>query len=241
MPTRARKPSCGHAPPLRRDAFPDTWHSADMSVNPAAPGELPADGPGTATPRDPIADVIEGARLVAAAEAELRSRVLRARTAGVTWQQLGDALRVTRQAAFKRFANPVDPDTGRPIPRHSADVLGITRGVFTHLADGDYDWIAQQMTHACARQLTRRRVLDVWRDVLAEVGELESFTQPQVRSGDGAVVVDGDPGQAALPAVGRVLLQHEAGEMAGHVMLNRTGKIAGILVGPPAAEPTWPF
>lgn len=41
-----------------------------------------------------------------------RLAIDRARSAGHTWQELGDLLGVSRQAAFQRFGHPVDPRTG---------------------------------------------------------------------------------------------------------------------------------
>jgi hypothetical protein len=51
----------------------------------------------------------------ALAASALRQAVDLARTAGRTWQELGDVLGVTRQAAFQRFGHPVDPRTGEPM------------------------------------------------------------------------------------------------------------------------------
>ena len=33
-------------------------------------------------------------------------------SAGRTWQEIGDLLGVTRQAAFQRYGKPIDPRTG---------------------------------------------------------------------------------------------------------------------------------
>lgn len=44
----------------------------------------------------------KAARL-AAAEKDLRASVQRARDEGATWQEIGDALGITRQAAQQRF------------------------------------------------------------------------------------------------------------------------------------------
>jgi hypothetical protein len=43
--------------------------------------------------------------------AALRLSVEQARAAGRTWQELGDVLGVSRQAAFQRFGHPADPQT----------------------------------------------------------------------------------------------------------------------------------
>ncbi len=65
------------------------------------------------------------------------------------------------------------------------------------------------MTHACSRALTKARLGTVWRDVLASVGELESFSGHETRSHDGSAM----PGVTTGPLVARLVLHHEAGEM----------------------------
>lgn len=45
----------------------------------------------------------------------------------------------------------------------------------------------------------------------------------------------------ALPAVGRVVLRHEAGEAWAHVLVNRDGRVSGIVVRPDDYPETWPL
>ena len=52
-------------------------------------------------------------QMSATSAAALRLSIERAREAGRTWQELGDVLGVSRQAAFQRFGHPVDPRTGQ--------------------------------------------------------------------------------------------------------------------------------
>lgn len=47
-----------------------------------------------------------------AAQALLAAAVHRARERGRTWQEIGEALGVSRQAAFQRYGKPIDPRTG---------------------------------------------------------------------------------------------------------------------------------
>lgn len=193
---------------------------------------------------DPALDAVLAARdRLTAAEEQLQVSVTAARHAGRTWQQIGDVLGVSRQAAFQRFGQIPDPETGKPMsPARTADVVGLTEETFRRLAAGDYPWVRERMSFACSRALPRRRVMGVWKDVVADVGELEGFAQQQVRGTDGRTVLSrGRTGESGLPAVGRVRLRHEAGETVGHVALNRSGRITGILIGPPAAEESWPF
>ena len=75
--------------------------------------------------RDPANDALRdvGAARddVARAERELERAVLAARRAGATWQEIGDTLAVTRQAAFKRFGKPSTPRPARrPAPDRSS-------------------------------------------------------------------------------------------------------------------------
>jgi hypothetical protein len=53
---------------------------------------------------------LEGAALVLdVAERRLRAAVTAARDAGLSWEDVGDALGTSKQAAWSRFAGPVDP------------------------------------------------------------------------------------------------------------------------------------
>lgn len=173
------------------------------------------------------------------AEARLHETVLRARNTGHTWQQIGEVLGISRQAAFKRFGRPTDPETGAPLATGPLiDAADIAEKVFTWIAAGEYDRVREQMTHACARQLTKVRVMETWKDVIARVGALEGFTGHQARTADGDTL-DGEPSPG--PLVARVVLRHEAGEMAGHVSLNRQARVDGLLIAPVELEADLPF
>ncbi len=50
-----------------------------------------------------IQRVKDAARHLERAESDLRASVARARERGATWQQVGDALGISRQAAHERF------------------------------------------------------------------------------------------------------------------------------------------
>src|ERR1035437_763799 len=51
------------------------------------------------------------------AQQVLERCVQQSRDAGHTWQEIGDLLGVTRQAAFQRFGKPIDPRTGKPMDK----------------------------------------------------------------------------------------------------------------------------
>lgn len=198
----------------------------------------------TPEPRGPhLRAITDAASRHATAEQALTRTVGAARDAGHTWAEIGEVLGVSRQAAFKRFGVVTDPATRRPVAvARTADVAGLASEVFTRWAAGDVAWVHQHMTHQCARELSRSRLDAVWRDVLDEVGALERVGDVEVFAGDGRTPqVATAVGQTSLPAVGRVVLHHEAADAVGRVMVNRGGRVAGMLIGPPEAEPTWPF
>ncbi|MEV5574955.1 hypothetical protein AB0L06_33375 [Spirillospora sp. NPDC052269] len=66
-----------------------------MSEAPGAPG-------------DALAAVAAAAEAVRRADDHLRGTVGTARSSGRTWQEIGDVLGITRQAAFQRFGRPID-------------------------------------------------------------------------------------------------------------------------------------
>lgn len=73
-----------------------------------------------ATPESSRSDVthaLSTARsLQALADEALAHLVTDARERGITWQTIGDALGISRQAAFQRFGTAIDPRTGKAKP-----------------------------------------------------------------------------------------------------------------------------
>lgn len=187
---------------------------------------------------DAADDVARAAKALQQAERELGSAVATARAQGVTWQQVADVLGVSRQAAFKRFGHAVDPATGEQlVPAPTADVAALAEQVFGHVAAGQAQWVRERMTQAAARGLTRRVIKQVWAEVLASYGQLERI-EASGHSIDGEPLADGP---VPLPAVGRLVLHLEAGECWAHVLVNRDGRISGMVVRPAGAPETWPL
>ncbi|MGH3624269.1 MAG: hypothetical protein ACRDQ5_21195, partial [Sciscionella sp.] len=62
-----------------------------------------------------MAAVIAARDLARTVEEAMRAAVEDAREAGHTWQEIGNVLGTSRQAAFQRFGRPVDPRTGVPM------------------------------------------------------------------------------------------------------------------------------
>lgn len=164
--------------------------------------------------------------------------VASARSHGVSWQSIGDALGVSRQAAFKRFGGDARiSDEGDAMPSQTIDLMDRTHGVFRHLDSGDYEAVRANMTYTCARALSKRTLRDVWSQVVDDTGRLEACVDTTVQTPDGSTTL-GKLANRYLSsgAIVQTTLQHEAGEWIGRVAYNGAGKITGILIAPPGSQ-----
>ncbi|MGW5434340.1 DUF3887 domain-containing protein [Streptomyces sp. NPDC004059] len=158
------------------------------------------------------------------AEQLLKLCVQQSRDAGHTWQEIGDLLGVTRQAAFQRFGKPIDPRTGQPMDKtvHMTDAAERAIKIVTDVLEGRMDE---------ARQSFNAQVLEAFTDeargsglatVTGLVGAFEGFGQgePFVRRIGDHTVVD-------------IPLRYEAGDMKARVAFDADEKVAGLFIVPP--------
>lgn len=152
------------------------------------------------------------------ANATLNSAVDRARDAGRTWQEIGDVLGVTRQAAFQRFGHPIDPRTGRPMS------AAIRPGAAEHATQLVIDWIAGDYPAMSAdfndevkQKASADTMAAAWASVAGMVGAYEGMDEPVVRQWGDYTVVD-------------IPLRFEAGEMSARVSYDTSGKVAGVFI-----------
>ncbi len=160
----------------------------------------------------------------------LHDRVEQARANHVSWQQIGDVLGISRQAAFQRFRNPDDPRGTKHMRTQSNNALiPKAEGVYHSLQAGDYDAVGQQMTFVVQRVLTEQKVMGVWSDAQAMAGSLESLGESFVRpSGRNAIVVE-------------TPLSFEAADFVGRIAYNKRDKIVGMLIMRPEELSAAPF
>jgi hypothetical protein len=164
----------------------------------------------------------EGIEAVAAArelsrltEQAMREAVDRARDAGATWQEIGDVLGASRQAAFQRFGRPAGPPADPAAAEHAVAVM-------LELAEGRYADVRARFDAAMTKALSEQGLADTLERLGGLVGEYRGMGEPFAhRAGDLTVV--------------RVPLRFEAGEMSGQVTFDRDWKIAGLYITPPAA------
>lgn len=157
------------------------------------------------------------------ADRVLAAAVDAAREGGGTWQQIGDALGTTRQAAFQRFGRPIDPRTGEQMDRTTLD--GADAGaveIFGALAAGGWDAVFRRFDPTMAEALPAGKLADTWATVVGAVGAYERPGEPFVRRQGDYTVVD-------------VPLAFEAGDLTGRVSFAADGQVAGLFVLNPEA------
>ncbi|WP_331721363.1 DUF3887 domain-containing protein [Streptomyces sp. NBC_00212] len=142
-------------------------------------------------------------------------------TPGHTWQELGDLLGVTRQAAFQRFGKPIDPRTGAPMDKtvRMENAAERARTIVEAVLEDRMDE---------ARQTFNAQVLEAFTDevrgsglatVAGLVGAFEDFAdgEPFVRRVGDHTVVD-------------IPLRYEAGDMKARVAFDADEKVAGLFI-----------
>jgi len=163
------------------------------------------------------------------ADRRLHELVAEAHRSGTSWQAIGEALGVSRQAAFKRFGADEAPDH----PAAAGDLVDRTTTVFEHLSAGDYPAVRALMSYACSRVLTKRRLMSTWQQVIDATGPLQACVDPLVQTPDGRTTLERFANrQLAQGAIIQLTLQHDHGEWIGRVAYNGSGKVTGILIAP---------
>src|SRR5579863_444512 len=158
------------------------------------------------------------------AEQVLRLCVQQSRDAGHTWQEIGDLLGVTRQAAFQRFGKPIDPRTGRLMDKtvHMADAAERAVEVVTDILEDRMDEARPSFNAEVLAAFTDEVRGNAMATVAGLVGAFEGFgtAEPFVRRIGDHTVVD-------------VPLRYEAGEMKARVAFDDDEKVAGFFILPP--------
>lgn len=172
--------------------------------------------------------------LVRRSRERLQELVTTARSHDVSWQEIGGALGVSRQAAFKRFGTKGE---GEIVGASVTDLSNRTSEVFAYLDAGDYEAVRAHMTYACGRALTKRKLMSVWDQVQSETGRLDACVNATVQTADGSTPLSKFANRyLSTGAIVQVTLQQEAGEWVGRVAYNGSGKITGILIAPPGSR-----
>jgi len=151
----------------------------------------------------------------------LKLSVQQSRDAGHTWQEIGDLLGVTRQAAFQRFGKPIDPRTGQPMDKTVRMTGAAERAVkvVTDVLDGRMDRARPFFNAQVLAAFTDEVRGDALATVAGLVGAFEGFgeAEPFVRRIGDHTVVD-------------IPLRYEAGDMKARVAFDADEKVAGLFI-----------
>jgi hypothetical protein len=223
---RARR---GHQrPDVKQDLLPAARHEYLDSIDEMPATDDPVVGKVAATARrlvdavgQPAPEQVAAARdLAAAAEAALRAAVDRARTAGHSWEEIGDVLSISRQAAFQRFGHPLDPRTGQPMNRAvSPDAARRVTEFLGGFTAGRWEEVLADFNGVMRERHDADRLASGWAQMIGMFGDYEAMGEVNPITAGGDTVVD-------------VLLYFEAGEAMLWVRFDRDGKVAGLRLHP---------
>jgi hypothetical protein len=151
----------------------------------------------------------------------LKLCVQQSRDAGHTWQEIGDLLGVTRQAAFQRFGKPIDPRTGEPMDKtvHMADAAERAVAIVTDVLEDRMDQARPSFNAEVLALFTDEVRGNALATVAGLVGAFEGFGQgePFVRRIGDLTVVD-------------IPMRYEAGDMKARVAFDADEKVAGLFI-----------
>jgi len=171
-------------------------------------------------PNDPLAAVNEAVRKLRDAEAELREAVDVARGAGHTWQDIGDLLGTSRQAAFQRFGRPIDPRTGTPMTQPSLPDAGRrAEDLVVAIIECRWSDVRQDFDEKMLEAVGEDRLGQAWTHIAGLLGRYERMGEPLVLAGGDYTIVD-------------LSLSFEAGEGVVRVTYHADGRVAGLFIRP---------
>ena len=155
------------------------------------------------------------------AEQVLKLCVQQCRDAGHTWQEIGDLLGVTRQAAFQRFGKPIDPRTGEPMDKtvRMADAAERAITIVAAVLEGRMDEARQSFSAQVLEAFTEEVRGSALATIAGLVGAFEGFGEgePYVRRIGDLTVVD-------------IPLCYEAGDMKARVAFDADERVAHIFI-----------
>jgi Protein of unknown function (DUF3887) len=154
--------------------------------------------------------------LSAAAGDTLQEAVDRARAVGHSWREIGDVLGTSRQAAFQRFGQPIDPRTGAPmrtdVPPGTPDRAV---AILASLANGHWEQAREDFGARMSEALDAARLAEAWARLASAAGRYEGMGEPFARRAADHVIVE-------------IPLHFEAGEAIARVVYDADSKVAGL-------------
>lgn len=166
--------------------------------------------------QDPLYQALEAAnRQVAQANQALEEKVQEARAAGLTWQTIGQALGVSKQAAAQRFAQTLP--TRRSLDLLQTELNQITDAFFAALARGIIEDAQAYMTYTASRRYSKRKLLKTWQEVTDQVGPFTEVSKTLIEEAPSGFILS-------------YRLTHAQGQPVGQISFNPARKITGLVI-----------
>ncbi|WP_346845227.1 hypothetical protein [uncultured Rothia sp.] len=166
---------------------------------------------------DSLAQVTQAHRAVLAANNRLDDVVQQARQNGATWQQIGDAIGITKQAASQRFHRSPAEHSEASLQKIQEELNTLAEEAFSTLARNDIDHLHSLMTYLTARQLSKRQVSKVWNQVVEHCGEYIELNNSRIEHSANSFILT-------------YRLRHEHGEPVGQILFNTRKQITGLVI-----------
>lgn len=147
--------------------------------------------------------------------------VRRARARDLSWQDIGNILGISRQAAFRKYGSADEA----PAPRAEASVrelLAAAEGIWAEMGRRNWGGVRAAMTRTAAAELTEEKLANVWLDLVEEFGEFVGAEGSELTRVRGMRVV------ASRLSFGST-------QFAGRIAYNSSRRITGLLLHDPAA------
>jgi hypothetical protein len=143
-----------------------------------------------------------------------------ARHEGSTWQEVGDLLGVSRQAAFQRFGKPIDPRTGEamnttPLP----EAVPLAEAIIDSLTRGAWDEVTDQFDKKMREGLAGDGLAAAWAQIVGMAGAYDHRGQTEAS-------------RAADITVTNTPLEFQAGDFTARISFRDDQTIAGLYIIP---------
>lgn len=168
-----------------------------------------------ATLRDagsPLAGLAAAITLDDAVEQTIQTFVSDARAAGHTWQEIGELLAISRQAAQQRFGrapDEADPQQAR-LGQRAVEIV-------QQLAQHDWTAASVDWDQTMRAKLPLSELAATWDQIISNTGPLTASGRPTVSRRGPFLVCD-------VPLV----FQH--GPMRARISFNRSGEVSGLFI-----------
>lgn len=162
--------------------------------------------------------VSQAADLKTHVERVIATAIDQERRNGASWKEIGDALGVSRQAAFQRYGKPIDPRTGAPMnttPLPEATTLAGT--VIEELAAGQWSTVTSRFDTTMASDLSEEALAAAWTQVIGQAGAYTGHDEPEAS-------------RAADDTVTDTTVHFEAADFIAKITFHDDKTIAGLFI-----------